>query len=157
MGRKDADRKIGGPRYLLIPLLLGVETWMARFGRDGKSFLYPVTSGSEVTFYRQGWRDGQLIGKPPVVLKLPFAFHQAYQSNAYDFSRDLSTIVYARPGGQADLYFLSYVPSGRIQEPFCYLEKLVPPGIASSPPTPPVPDEIVSNSTTRRNFFGREN
>jgi hypothetical protein len=27
--------------------------------------------------------------------------------NAYDFSGDLSTIVYARPGGHADLYLLS--------------------------------------------------
>jgi hypothetical protein len=27
--------------------------------------------------------------------------------NAADFSRDLSTIVYARPGGHADLYLLS--------------------------------------------------
>ena len=62
-------------------------------------------------FYRQAWRDGQLIGKPQIALKLPFAFHLLYQGgNAYDFSRDLSTIVYARPGGQADLYFLSYVP-----------------------------------------------
>ena len=83
---------------------------MVRFARDGKSFLYPVASRSDVTFYRQAWRDGQLIGKPEIALKLPFAFHQVYQGSAYDFSRDLSTIVYARPGGQADLYFLSYVP-----------------------------------------------
>ena len=27
--------------------------------------------------------------------------------NAYDFSKDLSTIVYARPGGHQDLYLLS--------------------------------------------------
>jgi hypothetical protein len=26
---------------------------------------------------------------------------------AYDFSNDLSTIVYGRPGGHADLYLLS--------------------------------------------------
>ena len=93
----------------LVPLLPGVETLMVRFARDGKSFLYPLASRSEVTFYRQAWRDGQLIGKPQVVLKLPFAFHEFYQGNAYDFSRDLSTIVYARPGGQADLYLLSEV------------------------------------------------
>jgi hypothetical protein len=94
----------------VVPLLPGVETWMVRFARDGKSFLYPVTARSEVIFYRQAWRDGQLIGKPEIVLKLPFAFHQLYSGNAYDFSRDLSTVVYARPGGQADLYFLSYAP-----------------------------------------------
>jgi len=41
-------------------------------------------------------------------LKVPFAFPLNYGSgNAYDFSRDLSTIVYARPGGHADLYFLN--------------------------------------------------
>ena len=91
----------------LVSLLPGVETWMVRFARDGNSLIYPVTSRSEVTFYRQAWRDGKLIGQPQIALKLPFAFHQAYHGNAYDFSRDLSTIVYARPGGQADLYLLS--------------------------------------------------
>jgi len=34
-------------------------------------------------------------------------FPVLYGGNAYDFSRDLSTIVYARPGGHADLYLLS--------------------------------------------------
>jgi hypothetical protein len=75
---------------------------------EDKSILYPVTSHSEVTFYRQTWRDGKLVGKPQVALKLPFAFGLTYQGNAYDFSRDLSTVVYARPGGQADLYLLSH-------------------------------------------------
>jgi hypothetical protein len=42
-----------------------------------------------------------------VAIKLPFAFRQGYGGNAYDFCKDLSTIVYARPGGQADLYLLS--------------------------------------------------
>jgi hypothetical protein len=37
---------------------------------------------------------------------VPFAFSIAYGGNGYDFSRDLSTIVYARPGGQANLYRL---------------------------------------------------
>jgi hypothetical protein len=40
-------------------------------------------------------------------LKVPFAFSLAYGTNASDFSRDLSTIVYERPGGNADLYLLS--------------------------------------------------
>jgi hypothetical protein len=54
------------------------------------------------------WSDGKVIGTPQVALKIPFAFPLAYRgSNAYDFSRDLSTIVYARPGGHADLYLLS--------------------------------------------------
>jgi hypothetical protein len=47
------------------------------------------------------------MGKPEIALRLPFAFPLFYNGNAFDFSRDLSTIVYARPGGQADLYLLS--------------------------------------------------
>jgi len=90
-----------------IPLLPGVETIQLRFARDSKSFLYPIATQGQVTFYRQAWRDGKIIGKPEVALKLPFAFPLFYHGNAYDFSRDLSTIVYARPGGQADLYLLS--------------------------------------------------
>jgi hypothetical protein len=42
-----------------------------------------------------------------VVLKVPFAFSLSYDTNASDFSRDLSAIVYSRPGGNADLYLLS--------------------------------------------------
>jgi hypothetical protein len=48
-----------------------------------------------------------VVGKPEVALKVPFAFPLIHAGNAYDFSRDLSTIVYARPGGNADLYLLS--------------------------------------------------
>ena len=91
-----------------IPLLPGVVTFTAIFARDGKSFLYAVASRGEVTIYRQPWKDGKLIGTPQVALKVPFAFPLDYaDGNAYDFSRDLSTIVYARPGGHADLYLLS--------------------------------------------------
>ena len=91
-----------------IPLLPGVATFGATFARDGKSILYAVASRGEVTIYRQSWRDGKLIGAAQVALKVPFAFPLQYAGgNAYDFSRDLSTIVYARPGGHADLYLLS--------------------------------------------------
>jgi hypothetical protein len=95
-----------------IPLLPGVETWMVTFARDGKSFLYAVASRGEVTIYRQPWGDGKLIASAQVALKVPFAFHLAGEYNGYvgyafGFSRDLSTIVYARPGGHADLYLLS--------------------------------------------------
>ena len=90
-----------------ISLLPGVETFDAIFARDGKSLLYAVASRGEVTIYRQGWSDGKLVGAPQVALKVPFAFPLAYRGNAYDFSRDLSTIVYSRPGGHADLYLLS--------------------------------------------------
>jgi hypothetical protein len=41
-----------------------------------------------------------------VAVKLPFAFPLLAGGNAYDFSSDLSTVVYARPAGQADLYLL---------------------------------------------------
>ncbi|MGC2768147.1 MAG: protein kinase, partial [Candidatus Acidiferrum sp.] len=91
-----------------ILLLPGVVTFDAVFARDGKSFLYAVTSHGAVTIYRQPWRDGKVIGAAEVALKVPFAFPLNYHNgNAYDFSKDLSTIVYARPGGHADLYLLS--------------------------------------------------
>ncbi|HKD63117.1 MAG TPA: hypothetical protein VKB40_03710, partial [Candidatus Acidoferrales bacterium] len=90
-----------------ISLLPGVVTFGARFAPDSKSFSYAVQSEGRVTIYRQVWRDGTLIGKPQIALKLPFAFPLQYGGNAYDFSPDLSTIVYARPSGHADLYLLS--------------------------------------------------
>jgi hypothetical protein len=91
-----------------IPLLPGVETSAVTFARDGKSFLYPVTSSGEITIYRQPWSDGKIIGKPQIALKVPFAFPFVYEGGtAFDFSRDLSTMVYARPGGHADVYLLS--------------------------------------------------
>jgi Tol biopolymer transport system component len=91
-----------------ISLLPGVATFNATFARDGKSFLYAVASRGEGTIYRQPWNNGKLIGAPKAALKVPFSFPLGYATgNAYDFSRDLSTIVYARPGGHADLYLLS--------------------------------------------------
>jgi serine/threonine protein kinase/Tol biopolymer transport system component len=88
-------------------LLPGILTFSVYLAPDGQSFMYPVASRGEVTIYRQGWRDGKLVGTAHVALKVPFAFNLFYHGNAYDFSRDLSTIVYARPGGQADLYIIS--------------------------------------------------
>jgi len=89
-------------------LIPGIVTFGLWFARDGKSFIYPVAEQGSVVFYRQGWHDGQLVGKPEVALKLPFAFRLSYNGNAFDFSRDLSSIVYSRPGGEADLYLLTY-------------------------------------------------
>ena len=88
-----------------IPLLDAVATSGAIFARDGKSLLYPVAFREKVAIYRQSWNDGKVIGTPQVTLKLPFTFYLNY-GTSYDFSRDLSTIVYARPGGHADLYLL---------------------------------------------------
>jgi hypothetical protein len=56
---------------------------------------------------RQAWKDGALLGPPKVVLTLPFALREDYGGNAYDISSDLSTIVYARPSGHDDLYYLT--------------------------------------------------
>jgi len=74
-------------------------------------------------FKRQSWfARSQLIARLPLAsawmaqFVLSFApgrhgavFGQAFYlgGNAYDFSKDLSTIVYAHPGGHADLYLLS--------------------------------------------------
>jgi serine/threonine protein kinase/Tol biopolymer transport system component len=89
-------------------LLQGIAIEGGGFAHDGKSFLYAVASRGDVTIYRQRWSSGKSIGTSQVALKVPFAFPQDYDNgNAYDFSEDLSTIVYARPGGQVDLYLLS--------------------------------------------------
>jgi len=80
----------------------------AIFAHDGRSFLYAVSPRGALLIYRQLWKDGKVIGTPQVTLKVPFAFPLMYRGgNAYGFSRDLSTIVYARLGGHADLYLLS--------------------------------------------------
>jgi serine/threonine protein kinase len=105
-GEKTGIYEVSINERKCISLLPGV-TSIATFSRDGKSFSYAVASRSEVTIYRQPWKDGKLIGTAQVALKVPFAFPLHYAGNAYDFSRDLSTIVYARPGGHADLYLLS--------------------------------------------------
>jgi hypothetical protein len=89
-----------------VPLLPGITTMMLRFAPDYQSFLYAVAGRDEVIIYRQAWRDGALIGKPQIALKVPFAFPLYYKGNAFDFSIDLSKIVYVRPGGQHDLYYL---------------------------------------------------
>ena len=106
-GEKTGIFEVSTSDRKCISLLPGVVTYGVTFALDGKSFLYAVASRGEVTIYRQLWRDGKIIGAPHVALKVPFAFPLLYGGNGYDFSRDLSTIVYARPGGHADLYLLS--------------------------------------------------
>ena len=90
-----------------MPLKLGIATFLAMYADDGKSFLYSLASRGETTIYRQPWRNGSAIGPPVSALKLPFSLREDYSGNAFAVSRDLSTIVYARPGGRADLYLLS--------------------------------------------------
>jgi len=107
-GEKSGIYEVSISDRKCIALLPGVATFNVTFARDGKSFLYAVASRGQITIFRQPWSDGKLIGTPQVALKLPFTFPLIYgNGNAYDFSRDLSTIVYARPGGHADLYLLS--------------------------------------------------
>jgi len=95
-----ADRKC-------TALLPELSTLVVRFSSDGKSIIYLAASRGETTIYRQPWHDGKLAGPAQVVVKLPFAFRQGYAGNAYDLAKDLSAVVYARPGGHADLYLLS--------------------------------------------------
>jgi len=88
------------------PLLADHPSSFDHFSADGKYVLYLVASRGETTIYRQPWRDGRLTGTAQPAIKLPFAFRQYYAGNAYDFSKDLSAVVYTRPGGHADLYRL---------------------------------------------------
>ena len=89
-------------------LVPGVTTFIPRFSQDGKFILYSISARGEVIVYRVPWSNGKVTGQPQQVLKLPFAFPQRFGGNAYDIARDLSKIVYSRPGGQFDFYFLSH-------------------------------------------------
>jgi Tol biopolymer transport system component len=91
-----------------IPLLPGVITFGAHYSPDGRSVVYAISARGQVTFYRQAIDGDKAVGNPQLVLSLPFAFPFNYVSgNAFDFSPDLSTIVYLRLGGQADFFRLS--------------------------------------------------
>jgi serine/threonine protein kinase len=85
----------------------GITTYLTMFAKDGKSFYYSLASHGETTIWRQPWRNGVLVGPPVPALKLPFALREDYGGNAYSVAPDLSSVVFARPGGYDDLYFLS--------------------------------------------------
>lgn len=106
-GEKPGIYEISISDRKCIPLLAGVVTSIPLFALDGKSFLYAVISRGEVTIYRQSWKDGRNTGASQVASRIPFAVPEDYKGNTYDFSRDLSTFVYVRLGGHADLYLLS--------------------------------------------------
>jgi hypothetical protein len=107
-GERTGIYEVSIPDRKCTPLLPGVVTIYATIAHDGKSFLYAVASPRGVTIYRQPWKGGKTIGAPQVALKAPFAFPLWYAGYAaYNFSRDLSTIVYAHPRSQVDLYLLS--------------------------------------------------
>ncbi len=109
-GDKAGIYEISIPDKKCIPLLPGVVTYSLWFAPDYKSFVYGVAEQGGGVFYRQKWQDGKLVGKPEAALKLPFSFRLYYSGNAFDYSRDLSSIIYSRPGGQADFYRLSQIP-----------------------------------------------
>jgi hypothetical protein len=88
-------------------LKLGLTTYLAMYADDGKSFLFSLASHGETTIFRQPWRNGSAIGSPVSALKLPFSLREDYSGNAFAFSRDLSSVVYARPSARDDLYLLS--------------------------------------------------
>jgi Tol biopolymer transport system component len=90
-----------------IPILPDVRTLIVHLAASDNSILYLKASKGESTIFRQPWRDGKLTGKAQPAVKLPFAFRGGYSGNAYDFSKDLSSIVYARVGGHADLYYVN--------------------------------------------------
>ncbi|HTV66010.1 MAG TPA: protein kinase [Bryocella sp.] len=85
----------------------GLASYFVLYGRDGKSFLFETTNRGQTSIFRQAWRDGELSGEPQRVLTFPFAVREDFAGNAATISEDLSVMVYARPSGQEDLYFLS--------------------------------------------------
>jgi serine/threonine protein kinase len=89
------------------PLKTGITTFIAMFAADGKSYYYSLASHGETTIFRQPWRNGVAIGSPAPALKLPFSLREDYNGNAFAISRDLSSLIYARPGGYDDVYLLS--------------------------------------------------
>jgi hypothetical protein len=85
----------------------GIATYIAMYSADGKSYLYSLAAHGETNIFRQPWRNGTPIGSPVSALKIPLALREDYIGNAFAVSRDLSSVVYARPGGHDDLYLLS--------------------------------------------------
>jgi hypothetical protein len=85
----------------------GISTFLAMYSDDGKSYLYSLASHGQTTIFRQPWPNGTPIGPPVPALKLPFALREDYGGNAFTVSRDLSSLVYARPAAHDDLYLLT--------------------------------------------------
>jgi len=85
----------------------GIATYLAMYGNDGKSFYYSVASNGQTIVFRQPWHNGTPTGAAVPALKLPFALREDYNGNAFVVSRDLSSVVYARPGAHQDLFLLA--------------------------------------------------
>ena len=84
----------------------GLASYFAQYARDGKSFLFENTIHGQTSVFRQSLRDGEAVGEPQRVLTFPFAVREDFAGNASSISDDLSIMVYARPKGHDDLYFL---------------------------------------------------
>ncbi len=106
-GTSQGIYEISLPDNKCTKLTSDAITYNVFFAPDNKSLLYATVTRGSATIYRQPWSDGKFTGPAQVAFKVPFAFSIGYGGNAYDFSQDLSTIVYARPGGQQDLYSVS--------------------------------------------------
>src|ERR1700676_4882773 len=88
-------------------LVAGGVPFGLKIEKDGKSFLYALPGRKDVTIYRQKWEAGKAVGVPQLTIKLPSDCRLVAGGNAYALSRNLASVVYARPSGHADLYLLS--------------------------------------------------
>ena len=77
------------------------------YAKDGKSFLFENTIHGQTSIFRQPLKNGEAAGEPQRVLTFPFAVREDFSGNASNISEDLSVMIYARPNGHDDLYFLS--------------------------------------------------
>jgi Tol biopolymer transport system component len=89
------------------PLKPNLPSYFAEYGRDGKSFLFESTKGGQTTIYRQPWQNGEAKGEPKPALVFPFVVREDFAGNAAAIAPDLSGIVYVRPNGHDDLYFIA--------------------------------------------------
>jgi hypothetical protein len=89
------------------PLKPGLASYFALYARDGKSFLFENTIHGQTSIFRQPLRNGEAAGEPQRVLTFPFAVREDFAGNAANIAENLSVMVYARPSGQEDLYFLA--------------------------------------------------
>lgn len=78
------------------------------FSEDNKAIIYTLATPEEITIYKLPWENGKVMGSPQIAKKIAPEFPLMYRGNAFDFTRDLSTLVYAKPSAQADIYLLSY-------------------------------------------------
>jgi hypothetical protein len=108
-----AERPPGICAYALeegscLPVTPEITTSFMPTALDSDAVLYAVSGRGETIFYKAAWKDGTLVGQLEISLRVPLVFpeSQGYFGSSFDYTPDLSTIVYARPAGQADLYFL---------------------------------------------------